>query len=435
MSDFIIETPEIDEAVARLRKATQLEARIHAVGGLNQTMAMEANRIVPGFISKVNPIGSFTVMPSQANMRLALEEIDKVKAGIFAAIAAALLALVTKFIFWFRKRRNSEDGTNSDGTKGKDSKSSKFAPLFSADRAKYMGSGILNMVPAFNAYLEEFSRKASAGYTEATTLKEKLDEKVYRRLKDSTDKITEAVMELADNGDNISELRVLLINHALPHVSEVNKRIEKIRNAAKKHNEAGAAADAEIDSLREAIEDIPCSWYGESETLDDFNATALTPSQGKARELANESGAQRSQYANISGSSRDIIRKILTGKAIQSYTEFDKAMDTIDTGFKSIQDELEDLNKEVSRNHYKGNSSDLQLIISRMRLDITSLIQLSTAVTNYNQAYSKYLADSAKNYYEAARDCVSIARGIKNQDAVSKFNDFADQFQQLHHGK
>ena len=430
MSDFIIETPEIDEAVARLRKATQLEARIHAVGGLNQTMAMEANRIVPGFISKVNPIGSFTVMPSQANMRLALEEIDKVKAGIFAAIAAALLALVTKFIFWFRKRRQ-ENG----GGIGKDGDSSSSSPLYSGDKAKEVSYGIINIVPDFNKYLEDFARKAGAGYAESKALEEKLNEKVYDRLKESSKKITEAVAELSDNGSNISDLRTLLINHALKHVGNVNKRIETIRNTVKKYSEAEDAGDPEIDSLRASIEEIPCSWYGENEDLDNFNATSLTASQVKAGELAATSIRQRTSLASLSGSEKEIIRKILTGKAIQNYMDFDKAMDTIDTGFKSIQNELEDLNKEVSRNREKGNSADLQVIISRMRLDITSLIQLSTSVTNYNLAYSKYLLESARNYYNAARDCASIARTAKDQDAVKKFNDFADTFRKLHRDK
>jgi hypothetical protein len=84
-----------------------------ASSGMCQKLALEAERILPGFINPQKPLGYFTVVPTMTQYKVSMEAISS---GWLAAIAAAVLALVVlidKFITWLRNHKVTSTDTNT----------------------------------------------------------------------------------------------------------------------------------------------------------------------------------------------------------------------------------------------------------------------------------------------------------------------------------
>ncbi len=110
----LIEMPEVAEdlqGIKALEDAFQdLEYvcdDIAQMGGMNQSIATEADKCIPGFLSEERPLGYYTKAPSATNLKYALEAIDVKKAGIISAIIAAVLAAFYKIYDWFKKRKEA----------------------------------------------------------------------------------------------------------------------------------------------------------------------------------------------------------------------------------------------------------------------------------------------------------------------------------------
>lgn len=88
-------------------------------GGMSQSFALEADRILNGFINEDLPIGYFTKQPSATKLRYALEEMDKKQMGMIAAAIAAAIAILYKIIKWFT---NKDGGSVTAGTSRSDAK-------------------------------------------------------------------------------------------------------------------------------------------------------------------------------------------------------------------------------------------------------------------------------------------------------------------------
>lgn len=76
----------LEQSLARL---DGLADRMTAVRGVSQSMALEAQEVMPGFLNKKRPVGFFTVSPSQTQYRVSLEEISR---GMWSAIAIGIAA-------------------------------------------------------------------------------------------------------------------------------------------------------------------------------------------------------------------------------------------------------------------------------------------------------------------------------------------------------
>lgn len=70
------------------------------MGGINQAIATEAAKCIPDFFVD-RPLGFYTKTPTATNLKYAMEAIDLKKAGIIAAIFAAVMAAFYKVYKWF----------------------------------------------------------------------------------------------------------------------------------------------------------------------------------------------------------------------------------------------------------------------------------------------------------------------------------------------
>jgi hypothetical protein len=82
----------------RIADLLYLADDIQNASGMNQSFAMEAEKLLPGF-GKV-PLGYYTLDTSATRYKVSLEEISKGIWALIAAAAAALAAVVYKFIKW-----------------------------------------------------------------------------------------------------------------------------------------------------------------------------------------------------------------------------------------------------------------------------------------------------------------------------------------------
>lgn len=81
------ETPKLSEDVDivavvkdKVTDLNYLRQDIRRAGGMNKTFALEAERLIPGFLNEDRPIGYFTLEPTQTQYRdtmLALEAFEK----------------------------------------------------------------------------------------------------------------------------------------------------------------------------------------------------------------------------------------------------------------------------------------------------------------------------------------------------------------------
>lgn len=73
---------------------------IGRAGGMNQAIALEAEKALPGFLNDNRPLGYFSKMPSATLHRVALEELSKGIWALIAAAAAAALVILYKIFKW-----------------------------------------------------------------------------------------------------------------------------------------------------------------------------------------------------------------------------------------------------------------------------------------------------------------------------------------------
>lgn len=100
-----------DESLLALESSIQelidLSDDIQGTGGMSQSFALEAERILPGILSC--PTNYFSKAPSQTQYRLATEEIHKGIWALIAAATAAVLAAIYKIYKWFSGDSSGDD--------------------------------------------------------------------------------------------------------------------------------------------------------------------------------------------------------------------------------------------------------------------------------------------------------------------------------------
>lgn len=85
-----------EELSIQLRDLDLLRQSIQAQGGMSQSIALEAQAVIPGFLTDDRPIGFFTKHPSRTLLSVALEDIENEKKGALARIWDAFIAFLKK---------------------------------------------------------------------------------------------------------------------------------------------------------------------------------------------------------------------------------------------------------------------------------------------------------------------------------------------------
>ena len=84
------------------------------MGGISQVIATEAAKCIPDFFND-RPVGYYTKQPTATNLKFAMEAIDLKKAGIIAAIFAAVMAAFYKVYQWFTGKSGSGGPLSNKG--------------------------------------------------------------------------------------------------------------------------------------------------------------------------------------------------------------------------------------------------------------------------------------------------------------------------------
>lgn len=100
------EVPQLDEdtslvtVVDASKDLDYLQQDIVRADGMNKTFAMEAERIMPGFLNDKRPLVFYTEFPSKTNFKAALEAIEEERKSILKRIWEAIVAFMKKASEW-----------------------------------------------------------------------------------------------------------------------------------------------------------------------------------------------------------------------------------------------------------------------------------------------------------------------------------------------
>lgn len=86
----------------QLRDLELLKQSIVGQKGMNQSIALEAESLMPGFINEDRPIGFFTKHPSKTLLNAALEEVEEKTGGIVEKIKNFVIEMIKKIVDWFK---------------------------------------------------------------------------------------------------------------------------------------------------------------------------------------------------------------------------------------------------------------------------------------------------------------------------------------------
>lgn len=109
---------EMTDHAKRFAAIGVVYAKVNFSKGINQTLAMECDSVMPGFINPSNPLGGYSVQPSKTNYVLAMEELSNLHMAAIGGLVALGIALVWKIIKWFKKWRGGDEGSGSSGSGG-----------------------------------------------------------------------------------------------------------------------------------------------------------------------------------------------------------------------------------------------------------------------------------------------------------------------------
>jgi hypothetical protein len=92
-----------------LNGLSEISNEVSGEGVICKTQAVALESIAPGTLPRHAPINSFTQIPSKTNLKVALEEIDKKKVGIIAAIVLAAGTFLYKLWKWISGKSEDTD--------------------------------------------------------------------------------------------------------------------------------------------------------------------------------------------------------------------------------------------------------------------------------------------------------------------------------------
>lgn len=101
-------TPELDDDVTLVacvnasKDLDYLQNDILKADGMSKTFALEAQKLIPGFISNERPLVFFTDFPSKTNYRAALEAIDNERKSIMQRIWEAIVSFMKRAKEWLK---------------------------------------------------------------------------------------------------------------------------------------------------------------------------------------------------------------------------------------------------------------------------------------------------------------------------------------------
>lgn len=298
-------TPELDDDVSVVtcvnasKDLDYLQNDILKADGVSKTFALEAQKLIPGFISDERPLAFFTDFPSKTNYKVALEAIDNERKSIMQRIWEAIVSFMKRAGEWMKKLSEQLRNTRKKAETAArvyDQKLFTLNDLQSAQKAIDNPEGVVTKVKMilkgkqsdeYKEYtdrlaenLEKFKRRTSSIYARINK-----NDALYAVVSKST--VVESLMKFGNSIDHIVQsyaqidgrwLRDLVIpkdgDDDLDEQS-INNAIKKIVSAAKSQNVASFkdhAASVKL-SLKQRMTEYDAGNMSLVKLFETFNTT------------------------------------------------------------------------------------------------------------------------------------------------------------------
>lgn len=245
------EVPEIDDDISlitvvdKTKDLNYLKTDIVRTDGMNKAFALEAEKLMPGFLDDDRPVSFYTEFPSKTNYKLALEAISAEQKSLVRKIwdllakflknAMAWLDTFTSKIFKLSEKADSADKIYKDNTIAIDVEKAQIGfsdPKNVSNRVSLIVSD--KKSDTFKAYQQSIEDKLSEGSDRLTSIYEQINKNnhVYTIVSRST--VVKTLLDIGMNADTIvsgyTEINKEWLNKMLTGQSDIKRNVEYIIN-------------------------------------------------------------------------------------------------------------------------------------------------------------------------------------------------------------
>jgi hypothetical protein len=251
----LIAVPATEELFIQLRDLQLLRERVRDTGGMTQTIALEAQAIMPEFINEERPVAFFTKLPSKTLLAAALEDIGKEEKGtvqrMIEAISKFVQQVIERIKAFFEKRQ--DDALTDFSEKTQEPKPQLIAWSKVAHDAEIEVPKASGEEPAqdLNEVMRDDETRKKAVSKIADKLFIKLGEKRFKTflfVGSSHSKTPEEFIDFARKSASVNRADAKALS---AWIAEVNEEVNKFR-----HEEALFDVGNTANAAREIMSDI-----------------------------------------------------------------------------------------------------------------------------------------------------------------------------------
>lgn len=438
-SEIFISFGDVSEdlgSIAALEEAFQdleyVTDSIGSMGGICQAIATEAAKCVPDFFAE-RPLGYYTKTPTATNLKYALEAIDLKKAGIIAAIFAAVMAAFYKVYQWFTDSNGGPLSKKEKGDIKKDAEEIKAA-------AEKMGQRFEGANRATNGGIDELMKDvASAKQGPTRVLLDEIDG-VTADLLSSNSVLKKKIGSLFKENGGLRGFQILIhdVEAALDSIYETAKK----QIAGYKLTDA-IPAEAHINDIIKGIHPAMSEMLG---TLR-YNGknVPLEEIHRDLRDTISSLNEQRQKVPNFLILVRNIDSVVHSDMA----ADFDSINDLYKTALVQLNPKLEKIQKTVTEGkvetedhvssspNYRGKKEVVEAVrrINNIILDLAGIASICYQILIVRpkactkNIYSAYL-EAQKYLKELLAEKSADNDGGKNDAEIERLKNYLKAFEQ-----
>lgn len=402
----------------RINDLLYLADDIQKASGMNQTFAMEAEKLLTGITVSV-PLGFYTKETSATRYKVSLEEISKGIWTLIAAAAVALAVMIAKFISWLFSKDNKDKAAHTE-------------PETFADIVKE------NEVAAVVA--TKYNSKLKQALAEISEMERKAHEKQYRSIDDLID------VYLISEGKDSQLSQVLNETDPLFHdIMNRGKYFEIMKSAGTKiHLVKKAAEDliSNLDSLTRTIKTESGKLAYPEDSFDFNNRTPIAiPFFDDNKELIigeiaqriksvrtsvmEETTRKRIEYCKLSETFATAIKDSYIIKMLEDVDDFEHILNNLQNSLNSNAKILEDISKDKDNDlRLKHYAEALKKAIRMAREELSDIFDFLMQI----KQYAKLLYDMNVRLNQVAFMAMHVLEEQLHKDKFS----LSDELKNLH---
>lgn len=377
---------------AKLEDLLYLADAIEKSKGMNQSFAMEAEKLLPGFGAV--PIGFYTKDTTATRYKVSLEEISKSMWGVIAAVALAIAAMIGKLIKWlFSDKKDSA----TDATK-----SSKSA---TPENIKASTEKRKEDKKAFDGINAELKKPDTFNNVDKIKVPRDVDELVDDFLKETDSNVHPELRELLNSGnglysDVLKEGRYFKLMFficgkvsSIPFVFKIiQEDIEAFKKAAieansvKQPNVGIDDMQAKVDNIGKRVNKIDIENKGELTYGD-----AIKYLKSVRDEVSQEVGNTKISFTTAMDMFDKAVERSKMLYLSEDIVSFKDDMEKINNALKDVADELTSIERKAATGNLQ-NSIDttsaafikiLQVKLKEIREEVTGCFSFVALVQEY----------------------------------------------------